>query len=167
MAKIANMTGLIGDKELQRTILSLTDSSARKIMRPAVAAGLIPIRKQAKQNASPGVVLSEQASGLMQKAIRSSARARKDKVTGKIYVDRKTEGVVNGKKHVPGNIAHLVEFGHGGKSPAPAHPFLRPALDASKGEALNKVTQKARELLPKVVKEARAKGKAVYLTEGA
>ena len=25
--------------------------------------------------------------------------------------------------------AHLVEYGHGGKSPAPAHPFLRPALN--------------------------------------
>lgn len=25
--------------------------------------------------------------------------------------------------------AHLVEYGHGGPRPAPAHPFLRPALD--------------------------------------
>jgi len=25
--------------------------------------------------------------------------------------------------------AHLVEYGHGGKSPAPAHPYLRPALE--------------------------------------
>ena len=25
--------------------------------------------------------------------------------------------------------AHLIEFGHGGKHPAPAHPFLRPAKD--------------------------------------
>ena len=25
--------------------------------------------------------------------------------------------------------AHLIEFGHGGINPAPAHPFLRPARD--------------------------------------
>ena len=25
--------------------------------------------------------------------------------------------------------AHLIEYGHGGKNPAPAHPFLRPARD--------------------------------------
>lgn len=31
--------------------------------------------------------------------------------------------------------AHLVEFGHGGKNPAPAHAFLRPALEAEIEEA--------------------------------
>ncbi|NLB90537.1 MAG: hypothetical protein GX786_04890 [Clostridiales bacterium] len=31
--------------------------------------------------------------------------------------------------------AHLVEFGHGGPHPAPPHPFVRPAFDASKEEA--------------------------------
>lgn len=166
MAKIAQMAGLVGDKELQKTILSLTDNVAKKLMRPAVAAGLKPIREQAKDNAAPGSVLSSEASGLMQKAIKSSTRAKKNKVSGKVYVDRKTEGEVNGKKHVPGNVAHLVEFGHGGPMPASAHPFLRPALDNKKGEAMNKITDKARELLPKVVQDARAKGKAVYLLEG-
>lgn len=28
--------------------------------------------------------------------------------------------------------AHLVEFGHGGKSPAPARPFLRPAVSVAR-----------------------------------
>lgn len=31
--------------------------------------------------------------------------------------------------------AHLVEFGHGGPNPAPAHPFLRPALESEITEA--------------------------------
>jgi len=34
--------------------------------------------------------------------------------------------------------AHLVEYGHGGKSPAPAHPFLRPALGKNISLAINK-----------------------------
>ena len=33
--------------------------------------------------------------------------------------------------HVPALIAHLVEFGHGGPKPAPAHPFIRPAWEDS------------------------------------
>jgi HK97 gp10 family phage protein len=35
----------------------------------------------------------------------------------------------------PTHYAHLVEFGHGGPSPAPAHPFLRPAWDAHHNNA--------------------------------
>ncbi|MBU1067476.1 HK97 gp10 family phage protein [Patescibacteria group bacterium] len=34
-----------------------------------------------------------------------------------------------------GPHAHLVEFGHGGPQPAPAHPFFRPAWDSKKKEA--------------------------------
>lgn len=34
--------------------------------------------------------------------------------------------------------AHLVEYGHGGKSPAPPHPFLRPALDKNISNAREK-----------------------------
>lgn len=34
--------------------------------------------------------------------------------------------------HVPALIAHLVEYGHGGPKPAPAHPFIRPAWEESR-----------------------------------
>lgn len=165
MAKIGSTIALVGDKELQKTLLKLTDAAARQVMRPAVAAGLKPVRQAARQNAAPGAALSPEASGLMQKAIFASARARKDSVSGKVFVSRKIEGAVDGKKHVPGNIAHLVEFGHGGKAPAVAHPFMRPALDQKKGEAMKAVESKARELLPKVVSKLRAKGKAVNIGE--
>lgn len=33
--------------------------------------------------------------------------------------------------------AHLVEFGHGGPAPAPAHPFVRPSYDKKKDEAVD------------------------------
>ena len=106
--------------------------------------------RQAIQNAAPGAVLSVEASGLMRKAIKSQTKGRRDKISGRVYVDRQTEGIVNGKRHVPGMIAHLVEFGHGGKHPAPAHPFLRPAADSQRHNAFKAVENKARANLIKL-----------------
>ena len=37
--------------------------------------------------------------------------------------------------------AHLVEYGHGGPHPAPAHPFFRPALDALTNKIITKIEQ--------------------------
>lgn len=34
--------------------------------------------------------------------------------------------------HDPANVAHLVEYGHKGPSPAPAYPFMRPAWEQNK-----------------------------------
>jgi hypothetical protein len=39
-----------------------------------------------------------------------------------------------GRKHRPSKIAHLIEEGHAGPHPAPAHPFMRPGYEAKKGE---------------------------------
>ena len=165
MAKIGSTIALVGDRELQQTLLKLTDAAARQVMRPAVGAGLKPIREAARQNAAPGAALSPEASGLLRKSIFMTAKSKKDNVVGKVFVTRKIEGVVDGKKHVPGNIAHLVEFGHGGPHAAPAHPFMRPAMDTKKGEAMKLVENKAREMLPKVVDKLRSKGKAVNIGE--
>jgi HK97 gp10 family phage protein len=48
-------------------------------------------------------------------------------------------GIRQGKGKAP--HAHLVEFGHGGPHPAPAHPFMRPAWDSSKREVLEGIEQ--------------------------
>lgn len=173
MAKIGSTIALVGDKELQKTLLKLTDAAARQVMRPAVGAGLRPIREAARQNAAPGAALSPEASGLLRKSIFMTAKSKKDNVVGKVFVTRKIEGTVDGKRHVPGNIAHLVEFGHlvknvkGGPvvGVAAAHPFMRPAMDTKKGEAMKLVENKAREMLPKVVDKLRSKGKAVNIGE--
>lgn len=44
-------------------------------------------------------------------------------------------------------VAHLVEEGHGGPSPAPAHPFLRPAFEAKKAEATEIMKETLKEAL--------------------
>lgn len=45
-----------------------------------------------------------------------------------------TAGIEKGAvgDEIPGHIGHLVEFGHGGPSPAPAHPFMIPAAEAER-----------------------------------
>lgn len=163
MAKISNMAGLIGDKELQKTILSLTDNCAKKIMRPSIVAGLKPIRKEARANAD-----SKFKSDSLSRLIGIKAKAKKDKVFGKVFMrpDKSGRTIKIKGKEVPFEaVANIQEFGRKDGSLEP-HAFMRPAADSKRTEALKEVENKARELLPKVVKEARAKGKAVYLMEG-
>ena len=40
-----------------------------------------------------------------------------------------------------------VEFGHGGPRPAPAHPFVRPAIDAKADEAISVLIEKVAQAL--------------------
>ena len=58
--------------------------------------------------------------------------------TDRLY-DRVTVGVH--RTDGGAEYANPVEFGHGGPHPAPAHPFVRPAFDAAKDEAYEKVKQ--------------------------
>lgn len=52
---------------------------------------------------------------------------------------------VDGKKHDPKKIAHLVEGGHGGPHAAPAHPFLRPAMDQTSASNMALIADEIRK----------------------
>lgn len=143
---------MIGDKELSNTLKALSNSVSNSIMRPAVSEGLKPIQKQAKDNCPKDT-------GTMKRAIKTKVKTGKVKVSGRVFVDRKTSTDKNGKKYIPGYVAHMVEFGS--KVAAP-HPFMRPALDGKKAEALSIITNKAKSLLPSAVAKAKSKGKAVW-----
>ena len=126
---------LKGDKRLLRKIEQLRAASQRKIMRPAIRRGLSPINKEAKRRAPV-------KSGALKKALGTKVTTtRRKEILGMV-------GVRKGDQYDgdPARYAHLVEYGHGGKNPAPAHPFLRPALDAKRGEAFQVIatTAKAR-----------------------
>ena len=43
--------------------------------------------------------------------------------------------------------AHLVEYGHGGPHPAPAHPFVRPAWDEMKDEVRRNIQEGLKKLV--------------------
>ena len=48
--------------------------------------------------------------------------------------------------HRPTKVGHLVEFGHGGPHPAPAHPFLVPAADGQQAPFLARARAAGRKL---------------------
>jgi HK97 gp10 family phage protein len=152
---------IIGDRGLIRALEHMKQSSARKIMRPAINRGLTLVNKEAKRRAPKG------AHGQLKRAIgKKMTRTKgKDRVSGMVYVrwgfEIKKKGSKKGRMHNPAKIAHLVEFGHGGPHPAPPHPFLRPALSAKQSQVKTEVTSKARERLAKEAAKARAKGKSL------
>ena len=45
--------------------------------------------------------------------------------------------------------AHLVEYGHGGPHPAPAHPFFRPAWDANREKVTRQIIEDINNLIDK------------------
>ena len=88
--------------------------------------------------------------GELQKAI----GVTKSKSTGFGKVGLKRQSVmitINGRqvRHRPSAIGHLVEFGHGGPSPAAPHPFMIPAAEeqrvpfAQRLKAQGKVLERA------------------------
>ena len=80
-------------------------------------------------------------------------------------------------KHVPANIAHLIEYGHdnvrggkknrkkGGKNPegvkilgrVPPHPFLKPAVQASLSQVMEAMKSKAAEGLEREAEKMKGK----------
>ena len=121
---------LTGDRKLARKFRKLQSTASRnRVVRRPLSTALTPINKAAKQNAP---VLR----GYLKKSIGKKVKAYPGGVWGGVgprtgqkftFVDE------NGKKHVPANYAHLVEYG---TARTPAQPFLRPALDSQRPTAL-------------------------------
>jgi len=78
---------------------------------------------------------------------------------GKLRVATKKTMDQAKKRHVPGNVAHLVEGGHGGPQPAPAHPWMEPAFKASARAAEQKAVAKLMEMINKGADRAAAKSR--------
>lgn len=144
---------LKGSKQLQRKLDELKLSAQRRVMRPAIRAGCSVVNKAAKQ-AAPS------ESGALKRAmgVKVVTRKRVGDVIGMVgvRVGEKYWREHGGEIRKPEKYAHLVEYGHGGPAPAPAHPFLRAAFDANKGTALRVIADKAAVGLQK---EAERKGR--------
>ena len=136
---------VVGDKELIKATRNIKANILRRVLRPAINFGMTPITKAAKANAP-------KESGLLKKSIKKKVGKRG--AWGKVYVDPKVEGVVNGRKRKPAKYAHLLEFG---TEDAPPRPFMRPARDNNRAEVLARVASKAKENLIKVAKKAKLK----------
>lgn len=104
-----------------------------KLESVALKAGAQPILQEAKDNirmSSPHHIGSKefQKSSIESGALFNSLQVgtpKKDMSKGGKYI----------KVYSDDPVAHLVEFGHAGPAPAPAHPFMAPAYENKKEEA--------------------------------
>jgi HK97 gp10 family phage protein len=145
---------LTGDKELRAALNILPDRIYRKVVRQMTGKMATPIVSAAKRNLK--AVQSEKARGVLAKGLRKKTKTYK--------ADGSVVTIVGGKFPEAAH-AHLVEFGHrmvvggtvsrlkkqwsasrssrtgkrgGGRVVGfvPAKPFMRPAYDATKGQAM-------------------------------
>jgi HK97 gp10 family phage protein len=123
---------IFGDVQVIENLGRLNTAVERKLLKKAIGKGLKVIVRIAKQNVPV-------KSGLLRRSIRSKVTRM---ISGKVYVDPKVVGKDGDK---PAKYAHVVEFG-GPKHPRP-YPFMRPALDAGRNEALEQIAQSFREEL--------------------
>ncbi len=146
---------LSGTKELLAGMEDMKQAMKNKILRPAV-------------NAMAGIFLKGAKAKCKSKLIRKSlGRKVKTYKNGPVGIVGPRKGfatVVNGEKVDPANIAHLLEGGRGPVAvkkasilaghgqfwgqqvgPAAAQPFLRPAYDEGKGQAIQEATTKIQE----------------------
>jgi HK97 gp10 family phage protein len=145
---------VIEDKQLVKNIEALEKSVTRKIMRPSVAAGLRPIRAEARR-------LVPVRTGAMKKSIGIKAWCKKSRSVGKVYIRHNVElaAAIEGKKYSPDAVAHIVEFGS--KTAAP-HPFMYPAKENKKAQSMAAFAAAAKLNYEKVVHRELKKGKKVF-----
>ncbi len=119
-----------GFRALSDELARLSNGLSREAMERALSSGAQPVLDRMIQNAPV-------KSGKLKEALRVGPLKRWH--GGQYYI---RVGIVNGRD---APHAHLVEDGHGGPHPAPAHPFVRPAFDATKDEAFSNVKESLSE----------------------
>lgn len=165
MAKNVINFKLIGFKELEAQLVTLGRKKAKKVVRLAVQAAGRPIAKAAKSKIPVRY-------GLLKKSVASKVKTYKDGVYVVIGPKLGSKQMIDGRPVDPANYAHLVEYGTAPHliSPAgskgavgtlrigqtwvsgavehpgsPAQPFMRPAFDSQKENALNILKTKLAE----------------------
>lgn len=157
-----------GLAELERTLARLPESISRIIAEGGVRAGLTVIQEAAQENAP-------QRTGRLRKDIKvkvgsniDAKRAYKEPlaVDGSVYVSKRSASVARWNEF--GTAPHAINA-HGttldingepvGKTVQhpgqPARPFMRPAFDNNKNEALKAMADNMRENLPKAAEDAK------------
>jgi HK97 gp10 family phage protein len=148
---------LEGDKALAKVFKTLGPKVQRRVLRSAVNAATTPVTKAAKAKAD-----ASKQSGLLKKALGKKTKSYSKSMTVVGIVGARTNviGEYKGKKRWPAKYSHLVEKGHIARdgSFVPPKPFLQPAMDETKAQAVNVMKDK---LASGVAKEATAaKGRA-------
>ena len=160
-----NMAQLLGDKALILALKEMTDKGANDTLKPGTRSSASLVSKAAKKNIKHHTVGRIPTGQLKRSIGHRVIKSKKHSGLVGIIGPRKGFAVKVGKyNHDPSFIGHLVERGHvkgdGIVGPAPAYPFLAPALESTRGAVKTTMTTKARATLPKVVAKIRAKAAA-------
>lgn len=128
---------LIGRADAEKRITACRDLLNSEAVQDAILPAAQLVRDVAKRLAPLGTGLrtGKASRGERRLHLRDAIFASKGKRRARGVVVSALQGeggpsVVAGIMGAQAPHAHLVEFGHGGKRPAPAHPFMRPAATA-------------------------------------
>ncbi len=130
---------LKGDKALIRTLDRMKASAARRVIRPAVNAGLTPLNKAAKRTVPVDKKLLKRSLGKKVKLY-----GRTGVIFGAVGPRTGFRLIVNGKPVDPTKYGHVVEH---------RTRFLTRAFDESKATMMSALTRKVREGIVKLAKK--------------
>lgn len=160
MAELQHVAGL---KELQAALKELPQRIARNVLRGAVGAGAAVIRNEAKARApistgdrgaghpSPGTLRR----AIYQKQIRELSSAVKQTFYVGVRKGKQYRG--QGKKGNLSQDAYYAKFVEFGTAKMAARPFMRPAFEAKKGEAVQAIKDYLAKRIPEEVDKLRRK----------
>lgn len=137
---------LTGFKELHDALLKLPDRVAKNALRAAVNAGASTIKKQVLANAPTDTGLLKK--NIYQKQIREASGQYRQTFAVGVRQGR-ARNKDGSKKELP-FYWRFMEFG---TSKMPARPFIRPAFEAKKEEAVEAIGKKLDERIQKYASE--------------
>ena len=142
---------MTGFGELKALLKLLPANVAKNVLRGAVNAGATVIRQEV-------VARVPRVSGTLKRAVYQKQIRELSSATNQVFYvgvrkGKKYQAVKRGKKTVDQDAfyAPWVEFGHMAANgvQVPAHPFMRPAFEAKKEEAMATIQAYLRERIPK------------------
>ena len=148
-----------GLAELNRALAELPPRLARNVLRGSVAAGAAVIRQEAKERApryAGEVAAGHPPPGTLKRAIYSAQARRLSSLLEQVY----HVGVVSGKRAKVGKTksgkskdAYYWRFVEFGTVKMAARPFLRPAFEAKKLEAVEAIRRYMAERIAREVNQ--------------
>lgn len=153
MARAKASLTVDGLDDLLGTLSELEFKSARRALERSTNFASTPIVREARK-AAP------EESGLLKMSMGKKQYRHKKGAGVSIIIGPRTRvsGIHEGKRRIPANYAHLVEFGHLDQYGflVPPQPFLRPAMESTRTEVERRMRSR---LSRNIIKEAQRAAK--------
>lgn len=140
-----------GLEELEKALKNIDKKIADKVLKSATSKGLDPIKRRAKANAKWASIRK-----LIGKKVWKN---KKGNITGKIYLKPSKEGrTINLKGKTVGfeAVGMILEFGRK-KGDLKPMPFMRPAREQAKAQALQAMAKEGKKRLEELTKKVKGK----------